>query len=51
VFSVKHLLDATRARRDEERVKPATPADKPVEIDNDKPQIIGSGTDDDDIVV
>ena len=47
----KHLLDATRARRDEAMAKTSAPTDVSVEIDKDKPQSLGNGTDDDDIIV
>jgi len=46
VFSIKHLLDATRARRDEAMAKVATPVDTVAEIDPNKAQ----GTDDGEIV-
>ena len=47
VFSVKHLLDAVRARRAEAMATTATPVDVPAEIDPNKAQ----GTDDGEIVV
>jgi hypothetical protein len=51
VFSIKHLLDATRARYAEGNAKAPAPGDPEIKVDEDKPQIIGSGTDDDDIIV
>lgn len=51
VFSIKHLLDATRARREEVMAKTTAPTDPEVKVDTETPQVIGSGTDDDDIIV
>lgn len=50
VFSVKHLLDATRIRYANAKAEVATPADKRAAINNDQPQVSGTGTDDDIVV-
>jgi hypothetical protein len=50
VFSVKHLLDATRARHVTATAVVATPADMPAVIDNNRPQVSGTGTGDDIVV-
>lgn len=50
VFTVKHLLDATRARHANAQAVTPTPADKTA-IDNNQPQVSGTGLGDDDIVV
>jgi hypothetical protein len=47
VFSVKHYLDAVRARRDAAMLKTVGPADKPAIADPGQAQ----GESDDDIVV
>lgn len=47
VFSIKHIRDAARLERDRVMAKPATPADAPAEIDQNKPQETADG----DIVV
>ena len=42
-FSVKHILDAARARREEGMAKATSPTDKKDEVDQDKAQVTDDG--------